>query len=294
MVSRITNLTIQRSSLANLQVNLQNVSDLQAQLSSGKKVTKASDDPAAAAQLLSLRGEQTRNTQYTRNSSDATSWLNTVDTALQTSSATLRRARDLVIQGGNTGLSQISKDALATEIDGIKNSMIGVANTTYLGRTVFAGTSDAGAAYDSATYAWNGVAASSVTRQVADATSVRVDSDGSAVFGVGSTSVFATLDKISATLRAGGNPTDQLAELDGHITDVKTELAAVGARENQVEAASTELTDKEASVKTQLSGIEDIDLASVILSLQSANVTYQAALGATSKVLSPSLMEYLR
>jgi flagellar hook-associated protein 3 FlgL len=294
VVSRVTNLTIQRSSLANLQTNLQNVSDLQAQLSSGKKVTKASDDPAAAAQLLSLRGEQARTSQYNRNSADATSWLNTVDTSLQTASTTLRRARDLVIQGGNTSLSQISKDALATEIDGIKESMLGVANTSYLGRSVFAGTSDAGAAFDSSTYAWNGVDAAAVERQVSDATSVRVDSNGSDVFGEGTSSVFATLDQISATLRAGGNPTTSLNQLDAHITDVKTELASIGARENQIEAATTDLTEKEASVKTQLSSIEDIDLASVILSLQSANVTYQAALGATSKVLTPSLMEYLQ
>lgn len=293
MVSRITNMTIQRSSLANLQINLTTVSDLQSQLSSGKKVTKASDDPAAAAQLMSLRAEQARNTQYSRNSSDATSWLTTVDTALQTSSSTLRRARDLVIQGGNTSLSQISKDALATEIDGIKESMLGVANTTYLGRTVFAGTSDAGAAYDSTTYAWNGVDAATVSRQVSDATSVRVDSNGSDVFGEGTSSVFATLDQISATLRAGGDPTSYLDQLDGHITDVKTELASVGARENQIEAATTDLTDKAASVTTQLSSIEDIDLASVVLSLESANVTYQAALGAASKVLTPSLMDYL-
>jgi flagellar hook-associated protein 3 FlgL len=285
---------MQRSSLANMQANMASVARLQAQLSSGKKVSRPSDDPASAAQLLSLRADQGRNTQYGRNTADATSWLNTVDNALQTSTTTLRRVRDLVIQGGNSGTSQVSKDALATEIDGLKGSMLGIANTTYLGRTVFAGTSDAGTAYDSATYTWTGTSTGTVDRQVSDATTVRVDSDGSAVFGSGATSVFATLDKISATLRAGGDPTAQLAELDGHVTNVQTELASVGARENQVDSATSDLTDKEASVKTQLSGIEDIDLASVILSLQSANVTYQAALGATAKVLTPSLMSFLQ
>lgn len=293
MISRVTSLGMQRSSLANMQLNMASVSNLQAQLSSGKKVTKPSDDPASAAQMLSLRGSQGRDSQYSRNVSDATSWLNTVDTALQTASSTLRRARDLVVQGGNSGTPQVSKDALATEIDGIKASLLGVASTTYLGRTVFAGTSDAGSAYD-ASYTWSGSSTGTVDRQVSDATTVRVDADGRAVFGEGATSVFATLDQISATLRAGGDPTPALNTLDQHATNIKTELASVGARENQVEAATTDLSDKEASVTSQLSDIEDIDLASVILQLQSANVTYQAALGATAKVITPSLLQFLQ
>lgn len=293
MISRITSLGMQRSSLYNMQTNMASVSALQAQLSSGKKVTKPSDDPASAAQMLSLRADQGRTDQYNRNTSDASSWLNTVDSTLQTSSSTLRRARDLVVQGGSGALAQVSKNALATEIDGIKSDLMAQANTTYLGRTVFAGTSDAGKAYDS-TYTWTGTAGGTVDRQVSDATSVRVDSDARAVFGEGATSVFATLDSISATLRAGGDPSSALATLDQHATNIQTELASVGARENQVDAATTDLTDKEASVKTQLSNIEDIDLASVVLQLQSANVTYQAALGATAKVLTPTLMDFLK
>ncbi len=295
MIGRVTSQTIQRSTLANLQTNLSSVSKLQGQLSSGKKVAKASDDPVHSAQLMSLRGEQTRNGQYERNVQDATSWLNTVDTALQTASTDLRRARDLVVQGGNTSLPQVAKDALATEIRQLQHGMLQTANTRFSGRTVFAGTSAAGEAFDTATYAWTGNDAGRVDRAIADAAEVRVDSNGKSVFGEGATSMFALLDNIASTLESGGNPAPlYLDQIDAFSTNIRNELASVGARQRTVENATTQLSDAGLNLTTQVSGIEDIDLAQVILQLQSQQVAYEASLGAAAKVLTPSLMEFLR
>ncbi|MCL2465988.1 MAG: flagellar hook-associated protein FlgL [Micrococcales bacterium] len=303
MIGRVTSQTIARSTLANLQSNLSSVSKLQAQLSSGKKVTKASDDPVHSAQLMSLRGEQTRNSQYERNVQDSNSWLNTIDSALQTASSSLRRVRDLVIQGGNTSLPKIAKDALATEIRELKDGLLKTANTTYLGRSVFAGTSitDAFSGADAvdglgnpAPYMWSGNDDGHVLRAVADTAEVRVDSNGRNVFGEGADSLFALLDEIATTLESGGNPADLLDRIDAFSTDIRAELASVGARQRTVENAATQLSDAGLNLTTQVSGIEDIDLAQVILQLQSQHVAYQASLGAASKALTPSLMEFLR
>lgn len=294
MIGRVTSQTIQRSTLANLQTNLSSVAKLQGQLSSGKKVAKASDDPVHSAQLMSLRGEQTRNSQYERNVQDAKSWLNTIDNALQTASTDLRRVRDLSVQGGNTSLPQVAKDALATEIRQLRAGMLQTANTTFSGRTVFAGTSAAGEAYDSTTFTWTGNDAGRVDRAIADAADVRVDSNGKSVFGEGAGSLFALLDKIATTLESGGNPADYLDQIDGFSTNIRNELASVGARQRTVENATTRLSDAGLNLTTQVSGIEDIDLAQVILQLQSQQVAYEASLGAAAKALTPSLMEFLR
>jgi len=294
MIGRVTSQIIQRSTLSNLQTNLSSISRLQGQLSSGKKVDKASDDPAHAAQLMSLRGEQTRNSQYERNVQDATSWLSTTDSALQTASTTLRRVRDLVIQGGNTSLPQVAKDALAIEIKELRDGMLQTANTTFMGRTVFAGTSAAGNAFDTTTYQWTGNTDGRVDRVVADGADVRVDTDGTSAFGNGDASVFALFDKIVSTLQSGGNPTQYLDEIDGFSTNIRSELASVGARQLTVDNASTRLSESDLDLTAQVSGIEDIDLAQVILQLQSQTVAYQASLGAAAKVLTPSLMEFLR
>lgn len=293
MISRVTHLGMQRSTLANLQSNLSAAATLQAQLSSGKKITVASDDPAGSVDLLRLRAEQSRNTQYTRNADNGASWLATTDTALQTASSTLTTVRDRVIQGGNSTLSDSAREALATEIEGLRDGLLSAANATYAGRSVFAGTSDAGTAFDATTYDWTGSTGASVQRQISDTTAVQVDTDGSTVFGSGSSSVFAFLDGIATTLRAGGDPTSQIATLDGWRTKVTTQLTDVGARTNRLEAGQTALSDAKLALKTQVSGIEDIDMAETILQLQAQEVVYKGALAAGAQVLQPSLVDYL-
>ncbi|WP_273652288.1 flagellar hook-associated protein FlgL [Cellulomonas fimi] len=293
MIPRVTHLTVQRQTLANLQGNLTSMADLQAQLSSGKKITVPSDDPAGASDVLRLRGEQRALTQYARNATDGDSWLTTVDSALQSSLAAMRRARDLTIQGGNGGLGPTSREALAAEIEGVRDGLMDQANASYAGRTVFAGTSDAGRAFRP-DYTWTGTAGASVDRRVGDATTVRVDADGSAVFGEGATSVFALLDEVAATLRSGGDAPQHLAAIDARMDAMLTELSSVGARQNQVGSAQTSIVSNQLTTKTQLSGIEDIDLAQTILDIQMQEVAYNGALGAAAKVLQPSLMDFLR
>ena len=294
MISRVTQQTVQRQTLANLQGNLSAMAALQAQLSSGKKIAAPSDDPAGASDMLRLRGDQRTLTQHARNAADGDSWLTTVDSALTSSLAALRRARDLTVQGGNGALGTTSRDALAAELEGVRATLVDQANATYVGRTVFAGTSDAGQAFGPAYEFTGSTTASPVERRVGPSTTVRVDSDGAAVFGTGSDSVFALLDTVAATLRAGGDPSSHLDAIDARMDAMLTEVSSVGARHAQVFAATSALKDQELTVTSQLTGIEDIDLAEVILELQMQEVAYKGALGAAGKVLQPSLMDFLR
>ncbi len=302
MLGRVTQQTIQASSLRNLQANLSRMATLQAQMSSGTKLNLPSDDPSATSEVMRLNASSRQLDQFGRNASDGTSWLTTIDTALSSTTSALQRARDLTVQGGDGAYGTTSRQALATEIAGIRDDLLKQANTTFLGRTVFAGTSNAGAAYTvgtdpvtgAPTYTFTGTAGSSVQRQVGTDTKVRVDSDGSTVFGNGATSVFATLDRIASTLNAGGDPTAQLAELDTHLDAITNEAASVGSRQRVLDAATSDLTSASQTVKTQTSGLQDIDLAEVIMQLKSQEVAYQGALGATGRVLQPTLMDFLK
>lgn len=292
MIPRVTHQTIQHSTLANLQGSLAAMAALQSKMSSGKNISVPSDDPAAASDMLRLRSDQRAISQYKRNAADADSWLTTVDSAITGSLATLRRARDLTMQGGDGALGSTSREALATELEGLRDSLLSAANTTYAGRTVFAGTSDAGVAFD-ASYGWTGTG-SSVDRRIGATSTVRVDADGSAVFGTGADSVFALLDDIATTLRSGGDPTTSLGAIDSRMDAMLSQLAGVGARNKQVLDTQSALLGSELDVKSHLSGIEDIDLAEVILELQTQEVAYNGALGAAAKVLQPTLLDFLR
>jgi flagellar hook-associated protein 3 FlgL len=300
MIGRVTQQTVQRTTLANLQTNLSAMSDLQNKLSGNKRITAPSDDPAGTASALALRTGLSQIKQADRNMSDGIGWLTTIDTAMTTSLSLLGKARDLTVQGSNTGsLTPEAREAIALEIEGLRDGLVGQANASYMGRSVFAGTSDAGVAIQVSTdgprtYTATSVPGTTVERRITPDSSVRVDVDVTQAFGAGDTSVFATLDSIAATLRAGGNPSEALATLDKHRDAMLGQLSGVGARHNQILDAQSNALTLKTELTGQLSDVEDADLAASIIELQMQEAAYQAALGATGRVLQPTLMDFLR
>lgn len=303
MIGRVTQQTVQRSTLANLQTNLSAMSDLQNRLSGNKRLTKPSDDPAGTASALALRSSLRQIEQHDRNIADGIGWLTTIDTALTTSVSLVGKARDLTVQGSNVGsLTPEAREALAVEIEGLRDNLVTQANTSYLGRSVFAGTSNTGSAVavDTAAtpraYLAGPAGAGPVERRVNADTTIRVDVSARDAFGSDDdgTSVFATLDTIASVLRSGGNPSSELAALDGHRDAMLRQVAGVGARHNQVQAAQSTALQMRTELTGQLSAVEDADLAASIVELQMQEVAYKSALGATSRVLQPTLMDFLR
>lgn len=303
MITRVTHQSTQRAALTNLQATQSRLAVMQERASSGKMITKASDDPAKAADAMALRKEQQAAAQYARNIQDGISWLTSVDTAITTSVTQLNRARDLVVRGANSGATNAeAREALAVELEGIRESLASQANTTYLGRSVFAGTAD-GPAYtrDTVTgdYTYNG-SPGTVERRTGAGTTVRVDADGAAVFGTNNdpdapdASVYALLTDIAAKLRAGEDVQADIAKIDTRRDKMLSEVTGIGARTNQLEGAKEILAHKAMSLKGDLSAVEDIDLPATLIELQMQEVAYQAALGATARVLQPSLLDYLK
>ena len=296
MLGRVTNQTAALASSRMLQANAARLAQLQGQASSLKAISVPSDDPTATGQSLLVRGQQAANAQYSRNADNGVGWLATTDSALSDTKNILDRVRFLTVQGANDGaMSATAKEAIATELDGLKTDLLATANTSFQGRSVFAGSSDAGAAFTPCTPpAFTGIAGSSVQRRIADGTTVQVDTDGAAVFGTGADSVFSMIDSISADLRAGVNIGGKLADIDTRLTAVRGAWGDVGTRQAQLERAQDTLKNTSVSLENQRSGIEDLDLAKVALDLQTQQVTYQAALAVTAKVIQPTLMDFLR
>jgi flagellar hook-associated protein 3 FlgL len=203
----------------------------------------------------------------------------------------MNKVRQLTVQGGNGALGDTSRTALAEEIKGLKENLLAQANTTYLGRPVFAGTVESPAF--EADYSFNGTGAA-VNRTVATGTSIRVDSVGSKVFGEGDESVFRLLDDIVGVLETGNDPVDRLADIDVHVQNMLKELSSNGARQNQIDSAQDLIADNQITATSRLGSIQDVDLAQIILDLQSQEVAYQGALGAAAKVLQPTLLDFLR
>jgi flagellar hook-associated protein 3 FlgL len=293
-MSRITQQSMSRQSVTHLQQALDRFQTLQERVASGKRVERPSDDPVATATSLRHRSDLARRAQYERNIDDASGWLTSADTALTSASSLLNRVQELVLRGKNDGaMSPADRAALADEVDSLREGLLDLANTSYLDRAVFGGTSGASEAYDpSGTFVGDtGV----VGRTVGPDTDIEVNLSAPSVFGTGPTSVFATLARVSDDLRT--NPAalgTDLDELDAHTTSIHRALGVVGARQSRVDATRARLADEEISLRSRLSEAEDVDLPEAIMQLSVQEVAYQAALAATQRVLQPSLVDFLR
>jgi flagellar hook-associated protein 3 FlgL len=293
MVSRVTNQTLMTSAQRNLQASMTRLASLQSQASSQKAITKPSDDPSGTGDSLRVRAQQRATEQYSRNVDSGNGWLTMGDSALSATEGILNRVRDLTVQGANEAtLTPATREAIASELEGLKSELLGQANTKYQGRSVFAGNSDAGTAFTT-DYSYNGAAGSAVQRRIGADSTVRVDADGAAIYGTGGDSAFALIDRVAADLRAGTSVNTHLDAIDDRINTVIAGHAELGTRHAQILKAEESLMTLSGTLEAQRAGVEDVDLSKVLLDLKLQEVSYQTALSVTARVLQPTLMDFL-
>ncbi|SFM23869.1 flagellar hook-associated protein FlgL [Marinobacter zhejiangensis] len=114
------------SRLQSLNANLQKTEE---QISTGKKVNRASDDPVAAARILKLDQEVARIEQYQRNAGLAENRLNQEEGALTGMVDVVQRIRELTVQAGNATLSDKDRDSIASELRQRLDQLGNLANT---------------------------------------------------------------------------------------------------------------------------------------------------------------------
>ena len=290
---RVTQRTLTEGVGHNLQAAVERLSSLQEQLSSGKAVQRPSDAPASAVAALRYRADIRRAEQLKRNADDAQGWLDTTDRALTSGLGVLNRARELALQGGNGSMGVADRAAIAEEVDGLRQSLLAIADTTYLGRPVFGGTAATNRAYDgSGAYLGD---AGTVDRVVAPNVTVQTNLTGPEAFGPSGADAFAVLAELADHLR--NDPSQLQADItaiDGAFRRMTDAVAGVGARAKQVDDLRTRVEDGIVQSTNGLAEVESVDLPATIIELQLQEVAYQAALGATARVIQPSLLDFLR
>ena len=298
---RITQRAVTLTSLQGLNRNLESLGKLQNQLTSGRLINKPSDSPTGTNKAMQTRGEQAAVAQQDRNVADAKSWLEQGSTTMLQMLSMTQRIRDLTIQGSNTGaVSPASQQALATEVASLREGLINLANTRVAGRPLFGGVTGGDKAYElDGTYAGTAVTPGStvgtVTRRVSDSELLRVDLTGPETFGSGAASLFAVVDRIAADLTGDTSllRTD-LAALDDAMAIMQGAVADLGARGARLERAEQVNADRALTLQMQLAAAESIDLPKTIMDLSMQQTGYEAALAATAKVISPTLLDFLR
>lgn len=326
---RVTNRMLVQNVLRNINSNLARMQKYQYQQSSGKVVSRPSDDPIRVTQALYMRSALSEQQQHIKNMKDARGWLDATDTALANASEIIHRAKDLAIRGANGALPQEARDALADEIDQLVDHLLQVANTNYAGRYVFAGTrtTQPPFAYKTGDVEDNNGNQVETTRviysgnenilnwEVSPGVALDINKPGSEVFGgvkdlkmeikdppPGSNEIVATVAlfniffELSADLRVSNNEGINISmeELDKQLDINLSQRATAGAKYRRMEMAIARAEEAEINTTEILSNLEDIDIAEVNMMLSMQSYVYQASLMTGAKVLQPSLIDFIK
>jgi flagellar hook-associated protein 3 FlgL len=185
---------------------------------------------------------------------------------------------------------------MAQEIDGILAGAIDAANARNQGRPLFSGFTG-GNAVAKVAGVWTYVGdAGKVTRRVSETDFVTVNVTGDEAFGFNAgANVFTTLESLATDLRAGNSAGigNALTALDGAIGRITSARSLLGVAGNRMESARFRIQTQQATLTAHLSEIEDADMASAVMELQTQEVAYQAAQAALARALQPSLAAFL-
>ncbi len=298
MSMRLTTMMVSRNVLADINATAAQLDRTRGKASSGKEITRPSDDPYGTARALRLRQSLEGTRQHQRNAEDAIGWQEATEQALSQITDSVHRARELIVKAGSDTATPASRAAVLAEINQIIEGVKDHGNATYAGRFIFGGTETqtppyaAGDATD--TYGGN---TGLIAREIGPGISLAINVDGARVLGSAGTGLLGALRTAAAHLAANDGAAlrgPDVQALDAALDVVSGVRAENGANTNRIESALSRLTQFEESTLGQLSETEDADFAQVMIDLNSQQAAYQAALKAGANIVQSSLMDFLR
>lgn len=139
-MTRVTPSMLSANYLTNMRRNLNNMQKIQSQLSTGKEISKPSDNPYKVSRTMQLYTEIDANKQFNENIKDVSNWLDATDTGLDQINNILARTRELQVKAGNGTYKQEEHLALQSEIKEKVNQLADVLNSNFDGAYIFGGT----------------------------------------------------------------------------------------------------------------------------------------------------------
>jgi len=270
----------------------------QQQLATGKVLNKPSDDPVNITKDLSLRTSLAEAGRYLKTVDDASGWLQNTEGALAAAESILQRARELAVQGANGALDNDSRQALTTEANELLKELVNIGNTNYDGRYIFGGQKTTTEPFVLSQTSTGPVVTyqgdrGALLREIGPHVTMAVNTLGDDAFTPAFTAVINLVKSLAQndTASLSGSVLNDIGTAEENVL---VQRAEIGARTNRLERMRDYLRDTQTDLGTTLSGIEDADLSQVIVTLQAQQNMYTAALGATARVLVPSLLDFLR
>ncbi len=322
---RVTNSMLIGNFLSNMNNNLKRIEVHQNQLATGRKITRPSQDPVGVTRSLQARTELNKIDQYTRNVGDAKAWLTQTETALSEMNSILARVYELAVDGANGSKTPEDREAIAKEVTQLKHQLVESMNTTYAGRYIFGGsnTTDRPFNIDSATgklmyngefiddikdgtyYSTNDVKIDNLLSQkieyeVGQDAVMDININGLKLLGVrpgvDAPDLFSSVYDLEQALLNDDQEalTQSIGTVQAEQEKVLGHLAEVGGRYNRLDLIEKRLASDEINYMKIKSDVEDVDQAHAIMEYMMAQMVYRASLSVGSRIIQPSLVDFLR
>ena len=295
--------------LTTLQKRQNDLSMQQEQLTSGKRVARASDDPAAAARaeramIAKMRSESDqRSLDASRNS------VLQAESALGDAGELLIQARDTMLSAGNASYTDKERQGMAVVVRGLRDQLLSIANRgDGTGAFLFGGQGSTRPPFSDASGGvnFNGDAGASLT---AGAQPLPLTVDGGATWlrapdpdtGAMTLSVFDVMDRLATELESTGRSNDQISasvtagvqDLDALSDHLLSARSRLGETLNRADDIEVRLSQQGLMAAAGRGAAEDLDMVSAVSEFQNQQTGYDAALKAYSMVQRLSLFDYL-
>lgn len=286
--------------LGNVQKGNAELLKLQQQLSSGKKISKPSDDPLAASQIQKLESQITRADSFLRNVDMAENRLNSVETTLDAVIDSVLRLKDLGVQVNNGTLNDNDRKIVGAEFEQTLSQLTGLLNTRDSeGESLFSGfrgqlQSYSTNAMDQFEFKGDGGQRS---LDIGENARVQITDSGAHIFGSGTDNLLNTVKHMAESLNA--TPADMVAfdsrrsELDQFFEQAVVSRSQIGARLNVLQDQREQLADMKFNTQTTLSKIQDTDYYEATSNLLLQQNALEASYATFGKIQGLSLFNFI-
>lgn len=290
---RVTQSMLSNNTLRNLSNSYSKLGKLQEQINTGKKITLPSDDPALAMKGIGYRTELNNVEQFSRNISEAYNWLDATEDALGQVGEVLQRAKELVIQANNGSVNLDDRGRINSELQELREHAQNLANTQVGNRYIFSGTKTTTAPFDVPVGEYvtgDDSFKRPIEIEVFDGSFLQVNSTPIEIFN----QIDQMFEAINKDMLDGSELSAHITTIDSNMDKLLTSRADIGARRNRLELVDSRQQSQEIVVTKRMSENEDIDIEKAIVELTTQESIHRAALSAGSRIIQPTLVDFLR
>ena len=256
-----------------------------------------SDDPEGAAELVQIHDLSSQVDSFQQSIGSINGLLSMADSTLNSVTTALQRAISLGVEGANGTLSDSDRSDVAAELSGIQSQLISLANTSYQGQYIFAGTattqpfvvnpnSSSGVSY-AGNQGTNWVA-------IGNGYSLQVNLPGSQIFNGAGADVFQAMSDLINGLQNNSGIGTAVNEVGNALNYVTAQQTFYGNALNQTQAQQTYLSTEQVNLSQQQNAVSAADVATVASQVSSDQTAVDATLSAIGKMPQDSLFDYLR